>query len=149
MAKITLKNISSATVVIGSTNSTMRSRSLAPGRIITLTPSEYEDLMYEPGVQNMIHGGYIRIDGVQEERAVIETPTNVMDKDEIIKMIDNKDITAFAKYIKIAPSAAKETIVQYVVDNNITDNAFTALIKTYCGVDVIQAISVKHQAEEK
>lgn len=149
MAKITLKNISSATVVIGSTNSTIRSRSLAPGRIITLTPSEYEDLMYEPGIQNMIRGGYIKIDGVQEERAVIETPTNVKEKDEIIKMIDNKDITAFAKYIKIAPSAAKETIVQYVVDNNITDNAFTALIKTYCGVDVIQAISVKHQAEEK
>ena len=149
MGKITLKNISSATVVIGSANSTIRSRSLAPGRIITLTPSEYEDLMYEPGIQNMIRGGYIKIDGVQEERAVIETPTNVMDKDEIIKMIDNKDITAFAKYIKIAPSAAKETIVQYVVDNNITDNAFTALIKTYCGVDVIQAISVKHQAEEK
>lgn len=149
MAKITLKNISSATVVIGSTNGEIRSRSLAPGRIITLTPSEYEDLMYEPGVQNMIRGGYIRIDGVQEERAVIETPTNVKDKDEIIKMIDDRDVTAFAKYIKIAPSAAKETIVQYVVDNNITDNAFTALIKTYCGVDVIQAISVKHQAEEK
>ena len=149
MAKITLKNISSATVVIGSINSTIRSRSLAPGRIITLTPSEYEDLMYEPGIQNMIRGGYIKIDGVQEERAVIETPTNVKEKDEIIKMIDDRDVTAFAKYIKIAPSAAKETIVQYVVDNNITDNAFTALIKTYCGVDVIQAISVKHQAEEK
>ena len=149
MAKITLKNISSATVVIGSTNGTMHSRSLAPGRVITLTPTEYEDLMYEPGVQNMIRGGYIKIDGVQEERAVIETPTNVKEKDEIIKMIENKDITAFAKYIQIAPSAAKETMVQYVVDNNITDNAFTALIKKYCGVDVIQAISVKHQAEEK
>ena len=97
----------------------------------------------------MIRGGYIRIDGVQEDRAVIETPTNVMDKDEIIKIINNRDITAFAKYIKVAPSAAKDTIVQYVVENNITDNAFTALIKTYCGIDVIQAISVKHQAEEK
>ena len=149
MAKITLKNISSATVVIGSTNGTVRSRSLAPGRVITLTPSEYEDLMYEPGVQNMIRGGYIKIDGVQEDRAVIETPTNVMEKDDIIKMIEARDITAFAKYIQIAPSAAKDTIVQYVVDHNITDNAFTALIKKYCGVDVIQAISVKHQAEEK
>ena len=89
MAKITLKNISSATVVIGSTNSTIRSRSLAPGRIITLTPSEYEDLMYEPGIQNMIRGGYIKIDGVQEDRAVIETPTNVKDKDEIIKKAGN------------------------------------------------------------
>ena len=149
MGKITLKNISSATVVIGTSDGTMRSRSLAPNRVITLTPTEYEDLMYEPGVQNMIRGGYIKIDGVPEERAVIETPTNVLEKDEIIKMINERDITAFAKYIKIAPSAAKDTIVQYVVDNNITDNAFTALIKTYCGIDVIQAISVKHQAEEK
>ena len=149
MAKITLKNISSATVVIGSSNGEIRSRSLAPNRVITITPSEYEDLMYEPGVQNMIRGGYIKIEGVQEERAVIENPTNVKEKDEIINMIKNKDITNFAKYIQIAPSAAKDTIVQYVVNNNITDNAFTALIKKYCGVDVIQAISVKHQAEEK
>ena len=36
MAKITLKNISSATVVIGSTNGNIRSRSLAPNRVITL-----------------------------------------------------------------------------------------------------------------
>lgn len=149
MAKITLKNISSATVVVGTSNGTMHSRSLAPGRVITLTPAEYEDLMYEPGVQNMIRGGYIRIEGVQEERAVIETPTNVLDKDAIIKMIDERDITGFARYIKVAPSAARDTIVQYLVDNNITDNAFAALVKTHCGIDVIQAIAVKHQAEEK
>lgn len=149
MSKITLKNISSATVVVGSPNSNVKTRSLAPNRIITLTPEEYEDLMYEPGIQNMIRGGYIKFDGIAEDRAVIETPGNVLEKDSIIKMIDNRDITSFAKYIKVAPSAAKDTIVQYVVDNNITDNAFTALIKKYCDVDVIQAITVKHQAEEK
>jgi len=149
MSKITLKNISSATVVVGSPNSNVKTRSLAPNRVITLTPEEYEDLMYEPGVQNMIRGGYIKFDGVAEDRAVIETPSNVLEKDSIIRMIDNRDITSFAKYIKVAPSAAKDTIVQYVVDNNITDNAFTALIKKYCDVDVIQAITVKHQAEEK
>ena len=149
MAKITLKNISSATVVVGTSDGSMRSRSLSPNRVITLTPTEYEDLMYEPGIQNMIRGGYIKIEGVPEERAVIETPTNVMSRDEIINMIEKRDFAAFTNYIKIAPSAAKDTIVQYVVENNITDNAFTALIKTYCGIDVIQAISVKHQAEEK
>ena len=149
MSKITLKNISSATVVVGSTNGTIHSRSLAPGRVITLTPTEYEDLMYEPGIQNMMRGGYIRIDGVNEDRAVIETPSNVLEKDSIIKMIENRDITSFARYIKVAPSAARDTIIQYIVDNNITDNAFAALIKTYCDIDVIQAIAVKHQAEEK
>jgi len=149
MGKITLKNISSATVVVGTSDGTIRSRSLAPNRIITLTPTEYEDLMYEPGVQNMIRAGYIKIEGVNEDRAVIETPSNIKERAEIIKMIDDRDITAFANYIKIAPSAAKDTIVQYIVDNNITDNAFTALIKTYCDIDVIQAIAIKHQAEEK
>ena len=149
MGKITLKNISSATVVVGTSDGSMRSRSLSPNRVITLTPTEYEDLMYEPGIQNMIRGGYIKIEGVPEERAVIETPTNVMSRDEIINMIEKRDFAAFTNYIKIAPSAAKDTIVQYVVENNITDNAFTALIQKYCGIDVIQAISVKHQAEEK
>ena len=67
MAKITLKNISSATVVVGTSDGSMRSRSLAPNRVITLTPTEYEDLMYEPGVQNMIRGGYIKIEGVEEK----------------------------------------------------------------------------------
>ena len=149
MSKITLKNISSATVVVGSTNGNIKSRSLAPNRIITLTPEEYEDLMYEPGIQNMIRGGYIKINGVDEERAVIETPNNVLEKDSIIKMINNRDYASFTKYIKVAPAAAKDTIVQYIVENNIVDNAFTALIKTYCDIDVIQAIAIKHQSEEK
>lgn len=149
MSRITLKNISSATVVVGSSNGNIKTRSLAPNRVITLTPEEYEDLMYEPGVQNMIRGGYIKFEGVEEERAVIESPANVLERDAIIKMINNRDYATFTKYIKVATSAAKDTIVQYVVENNITDNAFTALIKTYCDVDVIQAIAVKHQAEEK
>lgn len=149
MGKITLKNISSATVIIGSANSSIRSRSLAPNRVITLTPEEYEDLMYEPGIQTMIRGGYISISGVEEDRAVIATPMNVKEKDEIVKMLENKDIVAFSRYIKIAPSAARDSIVQYVVEHNITDNAITALIKKYCDVDVIQAIAIKHQAEEK
>lgn len=149
MSKITLKNISSATVVVGSQNSTIRTRSLLPGRIISLTPTEYEDLIAEPGIQNMLRGGYIKIDGVAEERAAFETPLNIMEKDEIIQMLKDKNITAFAKYIQVAPSAARDTIVKYMVDNNITDNAFTALVKKYCDIDVIQAITVKHQAEEK
>ena len=64
-------------------------------------------------------------------------------------MIEDRDITAFAKFIPTAGIAEKETVVKYAVNNNVTDNAFTALIKKYCGVDVINAIAIKHQAEEK
>ena len=150
MAKITLKNISSATVVIGSTNGgVLRSRSLAPNRVITLTPSEYEDLMYEPGVQNMIRGGYIKFEGLEEGTELEVNTAGIKEKGEIEKMLISRDIAAFAKFIPTASPAAKETIVQCAVENNITDNAFTALIKKYCGIDVINSISIKHQAEEK
>ena len=105
-------------------------------------------MMFDPGIQNLIGAGYLRIDGVDEDEQVIEN-SNALEKSAIEAMIAKRDITAFAKFIPTATLAEKETVVQYAVNNNITDSAFAALIKKYCEVDVIQAISVKHQAEEK
>ena len=147
MSQITIKNISSATVVI-SVPEISFNRTLVPGRSIPITKEIYDNLLFEPGVQNMIRGGYIVASGVEEGAEVDVNKESIKDKASIEAMILNKDITAFAKYIPNASPAARETIVQCVVNNNITDNAFTALIKKYCGVDVITAITMKHQAEE-
>jgi hypothetical protein len=72
---------------------------------------------------------------------------SIKEKNEIEEMMANRNIVAFAKYIPNASPAAKEVIVNYAVANNIVDNAFTALIKKYCDVDVINAISIKRQSE--
>ncbi len=144
---ITLKNISSATVAL-SYPEIRFNRSLAPGRTIALTQEQYDELSFDPGIQNLINTGYIKIEGVEEEAMAIDEST-ALDRTEIVKMINNKDYAAFTKFIPTATVAEKETVVQYIVDNNITDNAFAALIKKYCDVDIIQAISIKHQAEEK
>ena len=143
MSQITIKNISSATVVI-SVPQIGCNRTLVPGRSIPITKAIYDNLLFEPGVQNMIRGGYIVASGVEEGAEVDVNKESIKDKASIEAMILNKDITAFAKYIPNASPAARETIVQCVVNNNITDNAFTALIKKYCGVDVITAITRKH-----
>lgn len=144
---ITIKNIGSATVALAFPDIRFN-RSLAPGRTLPLTKEVYDEMMFDPGIQNLIGAGYLRIDGVDEDEQVIEN-SNALEKSAIEAMIAKRDITAFAKFIPTATLAEKETVVQYVVNNNITDNAFAALIKKYCEVDVIQAISVKHQAEEK
>lgn len=146
MSKITMKNISSATVVVSVPDSRFR-RELVPGRVITLTKAEYDDLAFEPGVQNLVSGGYIRFDGVEENQAQFEEPTT-FDTSEIKKMLSEHDVTKFAQFIPTAPAAAKEAIVQEAVAQDITDSAFTALIKKYCGVDVIEAIHRKHQLED-
>ena len=147
MDKITLKNVSSATVVI-SLPDIRYNRTLKPGRVVAVTEEEYNDMMFDTGIQNLLHAGYIRFDGidVEEESLPVE---DVLDVSAIEKMINERDITAFAKFIPTASVAEKETVVKYAVDNNVTDNGFTALIKKYCGVDVISAITIKHQAEEK
>ena len=40
-------------------------------------------------------------------------------------------------------------MVKLAVEMDITSPGFTALLKKYCDVDVIQAIAYKHQAESK
>ena len=145
---ITVKNISSATVVL-SVPEISFNRSLAPGRVIPVNEEDYDNLVFDPGVQNMVRGGYIRFDGIEEGSEIEVNETSIKEKAEIEKIMATRDIAAFAKFIPNASPAAKETIVQYAVENNITDNAFTALIKKYCGIDVINSISIKHQAEEK
>ena len=147
MDKITLKNVSSATVVI--TLPDIRfNRTLQPGRVIAVTREEYDDMMFDSGVQNLLRAGYIRFNGLdeQEESVVVE---DVLEAPAVEKMIADRNITAFAQFIPTASVAEKETAVKYAVANNVTDGAFTALIKKYCGVDVISAIAIKHQAEEK
>lgn len=144
---ITLKNISSATVAL-SYPEIRFNRSLMPGRAIGLTQEQYDELSFDPGIQNLVSAGYIKIEGVEEGNVAIEEST-ALDRSEIIKMLNDKDITAFAKFIPTATIAEKETVIDYAVSNNLVDSAFAALIKKYCDVDVIQAISIKHQAEEK
>lgn len=148
MSKITVKNISSATVVLSIPEISFN-RSLTPGRTIPISQEDYDNLVFDPGVQNMVRGGYIKFEGLEEGTEIEVAPNSIKEKSEIEKIMEARDISAFAKFIPTASPAAKETIVQYAVENNITDNAFTALIKKYCGIDVINAISVKHQAEEK
>ena len=148
MGNVTVKNISSATVVI-SVPEISFNRSLSPGRQIPITQEIYNDLVFDPGVQNMIRGGYIRFDGIEEGSEVeLEENVEIKEKGEIEAMIKGRNISAFAQYIPKASEAAREIIVQCAVDNNVTDNAFTALIKKYCGVDIINAISVKRQSTE-
>ena len=145
---ITVKNISSATVVL-SVPEISFNRSLAPGRVIPVNQEDYDNLVFDPGVQNMVRGGYIKFEGIEEGSEIEVNEVSIKEKSEIEKIMATRDVAAFAKFIPNASPAAKETIVQYAVENNITDNAFTALIKKYCGIDVINSISIKHQAEEK
>ena len=121
---------------------------LDPGRVITVSQEEYEELTFDPGFMALVNGHYIRIDGVEEEKQV-ELVGNIVEASAIEKMLMENNVTAFAKFIPTATEAEKESAVTLAVEHKITNSGIVALIKKYCGVDVINAIAMKHDAEEK
>ena len=151
MGKITVKNISTSFMYLNIPTLNNWSRELRPGRVLPLTQEEFEELNYDPGFNALVNGHYVRVFGVDlgEDTDANAKEEQVFEKTDIEKMLDTLDITAFAKFIPTAAAGEKETVVQLAVDKGITNNAFVTLIKKYCNVDIINAISMKHQAEEK
>jgi hypothetical protein len=152
MSQVTIKNASSATVVIAAANMNFR-RELIPGRSISVPDKVYEELNFDPGFNALVDGHYIKVEGIAREIeeakvSVSHKTTEVYDTQAIAKMYDEQNFTAFTKFIQNAAPAEKETAVKLAIDKGITAGGFTALIKKYCGVDVINAIAMKHQAEE-
>ena len=123
-------------------------RDLVPGRTISITPEEYEELTFDSGFNALVKGHYIKIDGVEENKQV-EVINNIFDASKIEQMLLKGDVTAFAKFIPNATIAEKESAVTLAIEHKITNAGINALIKKYCDVDVISAISMKHDAEEK
>ena len=123
-------------------------RELTPGRAIPVTEEEYEELTFDPGFMALVNGHYIVIEGVSEEHQVADVGP-VFDVSHIQKMLLENDVTGFAKFIPNATDAEKDSAVTLAVEYKITNSAIVGLIKKYCDVDVINAINMKHDAEEK
>lgn len=149
--KVTVTNMSSGKVVIISEDYHFR-RELAPGRTIPIPEEVFEELSFDDGFQNLITDGAIKINGLTEEnegmlRTLPEEST--VPVNEIKQILEDRDITKFAKMIPVASEAARGVVVQYAIELNITEPAFCALIKKYCDVDIVNAITTKRQATEE
>lgn len=143
---ITVKNISSAMVVLAIPELRFR-RELAPGRTVPVTQEEYDTMMFDPGINTMVHDHYIEFGGIENEERVIVDDSEKFDTSIIKKMLETQDITQFAKFIPNAAPAEKDTVVKLAVELGITNSGFVTLIKKYCDVDVISAINTKHLTE--
>jgi len=144
---IKIKNVSTSMVSLYVPQINLN-RDLQPGRVIAVSPEDYDELTFDAGFNALVKGHYLKILGVEENQQV-EVVSNVVEASDIENMLIKGDVTAFAKFIPKATEAEKESAVTLAVEHKITNPGITALIKKYCGIDVINAIAVKHEAEEK
>ena len=147
MDKVTIKNISSAIIIISVPDIKFR-RELTPGRVVHVDRETYDELTFDTGFNSLVEDHYIYVSGVDAEEVAAEAPADVFDYSEIDNILTKQDVTAFAKMIPTAKQAEKDTIVKLAVEKGITHPAFVKLIQQYCHVDVISAINRKHQVEE-
>lgn len=144
---IRIKNVSTSLVSLY-VPAIKLNRELTPGRAIPVSEEEYEELTFDPGFMALVNGHYIVIEGLAAEQQVADVGP-VFDASKINDMLVRNDVTAFAKFIPHATEAEKESAVTLAVEHKITNSGIVALIKKYCDVDIINAISMKHDAEEK
>ena len=140
--EITIKNVSSSMVYITVPEIDFR-REMTPGRSIKISKDTYDDLSFDAGFEALVRGHYLKIDGLAEDE-VVEDVGTIVESSEIARMLDERNITSFAKFIPQATQAEKETAVKFAIEKHVSDPAFNALIKKYCGVDVIHAIDVRN-----
>ena len=145
MSKVNVKNISSAKVSLYVPECHVQ-RELMPGQSFNMEREVYDEFVIDQGIEAMIKEHYIAISGLEDE----ETPVNdtpIVSAVDIGKMLDDLDITAFAKFIPNAAPAEKEAAVDLAVEKKVTHAGFVSLIKKYCGRDVIELINMRHQEE--
>ena len=160
---IKVKNISSSSVTILCRDMKFR-RKLPVGREIPIAKEVYDELCYDTGFQAMVKFGMLKVTDYSEE--VIKdydfeyfltqkkaddaeedtTDYNALSTDEIKEIFETKNITKFAQIIPNAAPATKESIVKLAIEMRIIDAGFVSLIKKYCDVNIMDAISA--QAEE-
>lgn len=146
---IKIKNISNYTVYVVSPDTGVH-RKLVPGREIGISDEVYDELSFDIGFEKLVKLGSLKVSGVNEDKAeVIDTPFTSITPVEIRKMYQNKDYAGFTKTIQNASPATKEAMVAVAIEERISDNAFVSLIKKYCDVNIVEAIAVQVQAEEK
>lgn len=148
MSKIMIKNISSSNVFISAPYIRFR-RELTPGRSIPVSKEDYDELCFDTGFATLVRGGFLKVTGVEEEEQAIETNEDVMEAQEIYKILSNRDITKFAQFIPKATAAEKDSAIKYAIELHVVDGGFPALFKKYCDIDIVEAVSNTYHATEQ
>lgn len=150
---IKIRNISGGTIIVSVPELRYR-RKLLPGTIATVSQEDYEQMVFDPGFASIVKMGHLIIEGTTSEentliKETVETVGTIFEKKDIVAALEKRDAVKVAQIAKTGTVASREILAQAAVDLNVTHNGIVSLIEQYCGVDVITAITRKHEAEKK
>ena len=146
MNKVKVKNTSSYRISIILNNVRFR-RDLNPGQETVLPEDAFEEFNFDNGCRNYVRNGYLKVITEDEviKESIPEMPKDVdIDAEELVT---KKTVQELAKVLKEASPAMKDKIIAAAIKHSTMDAARVALIKTHCGVDVLQALNLQRSME--
>ena len=145
MAKVKIKNTSSYRISIILDNVRYR-RDLNPGQETAIPEDAFEEFNYDNGCRNYVRNGFLKVitEDAEIKESIPEMPVDVdLNAEEIVQ----GTVQELAKVLKDASPSMKEKIVTAAIKHSTMDAARVALIKTHCGVDVLQALNFQRSME--
>lgn len=144
---VKIKNLSNTEVTVILPNVRFR-REWAPGMTANLPADVYEEFCFDPGCIAFVRDGFLKVIVDKEE---IQEKMNI--SDEIIeseevnieKLLTTGTSTELADFLKNAPAALKDKVVDEALRLSIAESSKCRVIKLYTGADIIQALSLQRE----
>ena len=142
MSKVRIKNTSGYRISIILDNVRYR-RDLNPGHETTMPDDVFEEFNYDNGCRNYVRNGFIKVitDDEEVKEAMPEIPKDIDVNTE--DLVTKGTVQELARILKDASPAMKDKIIAAAIKFSIMDAPRVALIKTHCGVDVLQALNLQ------
>ena len=145
MSKVKIKNTSNYRISIILDNVRYR-RDLNPGQEAVIPEDAFEEFNYDNGCRNYMRNGFIKV--ITEDEAIKDSiPELPKDVDLNAEESIQGSVQELAKVLKDASPAMKEKIVAAAIKHSATDAPRVTLIKTHCGIDVLQALNYQRSME--
>lgn len=138
-------------------------RSMAKRGSILIPMEDIRYALTSPGVSAAFQAGLLKIvdpelakqlesitivSANRNTKARVES-TAVLDEDQIAGLFEGKNNGEIFKAMRDAPENTRDLIINYMVENQIFDNIYVGWVKELWDYDMLPAIEVQRQMQEK
>lgn len=153
---VAFKNMTTGTFVVNEPAYNIRRIFKGLGSVQTIPFEIVEQLLWSEGFRNALENGLIYIESMQDkidlglEEPDTTEPTNIkiLSPEKMEAILRNNDIEEFLKAIDGCPKEQARRLAEYAADHNIVDMKKVEIIKELTGLDVINMIDRRRQAED-
>lgn len=127
------------------------------GQTLPIPFEAVEGLLWQDGFRRMIESGILYIADMKDKKDLglepleADKPTNIIALTEIQmkNLLTSTPITVFKKEVQALPRVQVDNLIEYAIQNKITDSEKCSFLKTLTHKDILAAISAKEDDEKE